>query len=492
MAMVRFAVLVAAGLSMAGGALASSFVMPENPGDFAEPVPFAALEEILAEADKAPHVSVTKEGESVEGRPLLLARIGHAEDQDPWRIFLIGLQHGNEPAGRDALAWMIRDYARHPEKLPRGVELYILPNINPDGGEKNQRRNANGIDLNRDHVELSQPETVTLHRIQRRLMPHVTVDCHEFGRDTSDYVAQGWLEWPLIMMDTAAHPLFPEPLVRAGERWVDDVAPVMEAAGFNYCRYFVGDAPPGEMRWSHPELGDARNTLGTYLGLSFIIESGIFRQAENQNADLGERVAAYVLLLRQFIENDQHRGADRAVIEAARAARLPRFLPTNYFWASVGLRERQVPVILKETGETRFVPTASLMDTLVVKTVVPTPRAYLIRPAQAELYAAWLGLHGVAFEVLDMPQTMRLQPARQVRFEEEDDDVYGRYSNRTINALEPIVEGEAEAGSLLVPLEGLQAFRAAIMLEPAQVFGLGQYKSFQVPAPDWPVVRVMD
>jgi len=54
----------------------------------------------------------------------------------------------------------------------------------PDGAEAGTRKNSAGADLNRDHVTLFQPETEALHRVARRVKPHLAVDAHEFGRDS--------------------------------------------------------------------------------------------------------------------------------------------------------------------------------------------------------------------------------------------------------------------------------------------------------------------
>jgi len=361
---------------VSAGPSTDEFQLPATPASFVQPVPYSALERILAQASRAPHVTVTREGDSVQGRGLWLVRIRTGTSPDPWRVFFYAQQHGNEPAGKDALLWMIADLARHPDKLPEGIELYILPMVNPDGAEAGQRRNANRRDLNRDHITLSQPETQTLHRIARRIMPHVAVDCHEFGRDGQDYAERGWISWPLIMMDAANHPLFDPEVTAAALRHVEAMRPVMAEAGFNYTRYYVGGPPPAEARHSHPELDDARNGVGAYGGMSFIIESGAFRRSATPHADLGQRVAAYHLLLGGFLSaNDPARAAERRAIELARSRALPAFLPTNYFWANRGLQIRTMPVIEKASGRTLEIPSASCFDDLVVKTVVEAPIA---------------------------------------------------------------------------------------------------------------------
>ncbi len=258
----------------------------------------------LTTVNQAKHISVFTEGESAGGNTIYSVKISHSVSADPWKILLYGQQHGNEHAGKEALLYLIEKIYENPEWLPKDIDLWIIPSVNPDGNAVNQRRNANNEDLNRDHILLSQPETQILHNLARKIMPHVSIDCHEFTRDSRDYLEKGWLEWPLIMMDTANNPLFDQDIYKAGVRWCEMVAEPLEKKGFNYTRYYVGGLPPNEeQRHSTLEMDDARNGLGAYGGLSFIIESGVKRGKENPQEDLAQRIAAYLTI---FEEKNGH------------------------------------------------------------------------------------------------------------------------------------------------------------------------------------------
>jgi protein MpaA len=79
-------------------------------------------------------------GSSVEGRPLTVTRRG-----DPLgvRVLVIGCIHGNEADGM-----AIVDRLESIE-VPDGVELWLVPTINPDGTAADIRHNASGVDLTR-------------------------------------------------------------------------------------------------------------------------------------------------------------------------------------------------------------------------------------------------------------------------------------------------------------------------------------------------------
>ena len=70
---------------------------------------------------------------------------------------------------------------------------------------------------------------------------------------------------------------------------------------------------------------------------------------------------------------------------------------------------------------------------------------------------------------------MTAESCALLRVEEEFDDLYGRYGGRTIVKRGAAKTIELPAGSLWVPLEGPDALRAAILLEPTAMYGLWQY-----------------
>jgi hypothetical protein len=63
------------------------------------------------------------------------------------RIYISAGIHGDEPAGPLAALKLIQE-----NRWPQGVEIFLLPCMNPVGFTSNRRENADGIDLNRDYL----------------------------------------------------------------------------------------------------------------------------------------------------------------------------------------------------------------------------------------------------------------------------------------------------------------------------------------------------
>jgi hypothetical protein len=252
--------------------------------------------------------------------------------------------------------------------------------------------------------------------------------------------------------------------------------------------------PDEEQRPSTLDADDARNGLGAYGCLSFIIEAGVKRSAPDPNADLGERVDAYLALFKFFLTGGRtHRAADLQAVRDARRAPLPAFLPVNCFWGNVDGKITEIQVTDRATGAVRAIPTANFMPDLVVKGSVPAPQAYAIDAAAAGAFRPLLEAHGLRFETLAGPRTVRAEECTLVRMEDTFDEIYQRYEGRQIVRREPAGTRELPAGTLLVPLEQPLARKAAILLEPCQLYGLYQYPGFRslaTPGGRLPVLRV--
>ncbi|HEV8311520.1 MAG TPA: M14 family metallopeptidase [Burkholderiaceae bacterium] len=110
-----------------------------------------------------------------DGSPAALARSGRPT------VLLVGQQHGDEPAGSEALLVIAQHIGDGPlASLLDRINVIVLPRANPDGADAKTRVSANGIDINRDHLLLRTPEAQAQAKLVREYRPQVVVDAHEY------------------------------------------------------------------------------------------------------------------------------------------------------------------------------------------------------------------------------------------------------------------------------------------------------------------------
>lgn len=119
-------------------------------------------------------------GESYEGRPLRVIKIG----QGKTRVLIWSQMHGNEPTATlslcDLLDFLIQDEQKEfLRSIEENLSLAIIPMLNPDGSERFTRRNAQGIDLNRDCIDQASPEMQAYFKFLKEFDPHWGLNLHD-------------------------------------------------------------------------------------------------------------------------------------------------------------------------------------------------------------------------------------------------------------------------------------------------------------------------
>jgi hypothetical protein len=131
-------------------------------------------------------LSLEVAGHSAEGRNLNLIQWG----QGGLPVLLWSQMHGDEPTGTAALLDIMNFLIAYPDHpLASGIRpklhLLMMPMLNPDGAERTRRRNAQGIDINRDAMALTTPEGRTLKAVRDRFKPEIGFNLHNQNPRTS-------------------------------------------------------------------------------------------------------------------------------------------------------------------------------------------------------------------------------------------------------------------------------------------------------------------
>ena len=127
-------------------------------------------------------------GRSVEGREIRAVRLGDTDS--PRKALVVGVIHGNEPAGLRVTR------ALRKRAGIKGVDLWLVDTVNPDGLARGTRWNGRGVDLNRNFPRgwrrspqsspyysgkraLSERESRIVKRWIERIQPAVTIWYHQ-------------------------------------------------------------------------------------------------------------------------------------------------------------------------------------------------------------------------------------------------------------------------------------------------------------------------
>ncbi len=182
-------------------------------------------------------VTVRQTGVSAGGRPLRLVIVGPTADTATIAagssILLLGSQHGDEPAGREAAMQKVRDHAASGSP---GTLLAVVT-ANPDGIASGREGNATGVNLNRDWVRLATPEVRAMMQTITSYRPDLIGDLHEYTSgywkypDSNDYIME------LFSLATDAPDVNADVIRLSGLARTDCAQPLMTAAGFTVKRY---------------------------------------------------------------------------------------------------------------------------------------------------------------------------------------------------------------------------------------------------------------
>jgi protein MpaA len=133
-------------------------------------------------------------GESAEGRPIVVRRTG--DPASPFKVLVVGSIHGDEPQGMR----VVDRINSGRDRLPAHIDLWTIRTVNPDGIRAGTRKNARGVDLNRNFrfrfdpsltggyesgpFPFSEPESRTVARIARRARFDLAVWYHQPWNET--------------------------------------------------------------------------------------------------------------------------------------------------------------------------------------------------------------------------------------------------------------------------------------------------------------------
>jgi len=400
-------------------------------------------------------------------------------------------QHGNEPSGKEAVLQILNKVASGTDSaLISNLDLFIIPLVNPDGNETGKRANASGVDLNRDHLLLSQPETRALHRVFERLNPEVTLDVHEYSAYRKEFRAAGYvrtadeqfgaptnLNVSSIIREFALQQLFPY------------LNSELKNKGIQFSNYYKMDGPADTIRTSTTSIDDGRQSFAILNTFSFILEG---KNGREMNDELERRTKGQAAAIEAFLSFINERS--EKIRQMVRAEQLKLCTSNDsvvvqmdyrYYGSKINLPMRDLKSNIDTLVSMLFSPAVEPL-----KSVRP-PAAYLIPKSRRDIIDL-LDRHSIVYTTMAQAAKIRgeiytVQNIEQVWLENK--------INTRVTTNSRFSDVVLETGDVLVSLDQRAAHMLVIALEPTSMWGIVQYDEFPhlcERGKDYPIIRILD
>jgi hypothetical protein len=492
MGVVALAALAAA-LVAAEGVSAQAPLTRAEATDYRETSRYADVMAFIDAIADSPRLHATTFGYSFEGRPLPLVVVGRGladgsptavRATDRLRVLVFANIHGGEVEGKEAAQMLLRSFAAgHHDAWLDSLVVLVVPIYNADGNERvavtnrarqhgpeggvGERGNAQGLDLNRDHMKLASPEARALVGLMRDYDPYLVVDLHTTNGTRHAYHL------------TYSPPLHPDTdpgltaLLR--EAWLPAVTRrLLEERGWHTYYYGNAYAPAGmELGWY---TFDHRPRFSTnYVGLRnrFAILSEAYSYLDFRGRV--EATAAFVDAILEYTH--AHAPAIRGAVRRADAVDVAgERLAVRAAFHRDGMTE-----ILMGAAEERLSPVSGRRYLARLDVIRPermpeygtfratelevAPAAYHV-PADQHAVLDLLTFHGIRFHALEAAREEAVErfAIDSVRVAEQEfqgrreREVFGRWEPATVSL---------PAGTLVVPVAGEPLGRLIFnLLEP--------------------------
>ena len=385
-------------------------------------------------------------------------------------VVVVAGQHGDEPAGTEALLVFAQQLAAGRfERILEQVDVYLLPRANPDGAALAQRAAADGVDLNRDHLLLRTPEARAQADLVRGIAPLVVLDLHEYPVDAALWSGRfGAVQRFDVLLQYATTANMPPFVTKAAEEWFRaPLASSLGAAGFSSDWYHTISADPADRRVSMgsaaPQLG--RNAHGLMNAVSLLVET---RGAGIGRTDFKRRVQAQITAVASVLGNAATRAADLAKLRqfVDRDVAASACKGEGVIEAGLTPSEYALPMLDPQTGAIRRV-TVTWESALELRVVKTRPRAcgYWLAGSETEAVRR-LRLLGIEVLQLELAGEMRGETYRETGRDAAAAQAGARLRVQT----QPILL-DVPAGSFFVSLEQPLANLAIAVLEPESPAG---------------------
>lgn len=458
---------------------------PSESIDFTKVTAYNEIAPFLSNTQKvSPFLKLPVIGQSVNKRNIHAVTFSSGEfgkDSTKVKVLMFAQQHGNEQSGKEAALLLIRELTR-PENhyLLSRLDIAIIPQVNPDGSELNQRRNASQADLNRNHLILTEPETKALHAFFDQFLFEVTLDVHEYSPYSDEWMNEGFRKNTLVALGAPTNLNVSEKIRNfAANKTLPFVMNQLSLNNYSSFVYCPGDPPgKGYLRHSTFDINDGRQSFAIQQTLSFIQEG--MNGTDNYIQNLKQRSLSQMAGMRSLLEfSYTNRDEILKIVNDERKALVQGSVTAGISIQSTHAgngQQLQLPVLSVKTGRDSTLTITDYRPVVRSLTEVKKPVAYLVPDDLTEVLD-WAERQKLTRKPYKPAPTDRIERAFVQRIDSIDFE-----GDTVVNpGLEPQIFSPEEISKtyIEIPTNQLKGLMVAIALEPKSMLGLVTYDKYR-------------
>lgn len=480
--------------------IAQDLMLPLLKNDYQKATTYEELTGFIKQLDETSDLlKVETIGQSVQGRNLYAMKFSSSEfgkDKSKIKVLFFAQQHGNEQSGKEGALLLAQELLKPENRyLFDKIDFVLIPQVNPDGSEANKRRNGNDMDLNRNHLILTEPETQALHRFFDNYLFEVNMDVHEYSPYGGEWEKYGYRKNADVTLGATTNPNVSDKIREFSNTGaVPYVLKSLSINNFSSSVYCPGGPPELDyIRHSTFDVNDGRQSFGIQNTLSFIQEgmNGTDMYIENiKHRSQGQMHGMRTMLEYVYL----HKNEIKKAVASSRKALISGKSNPKVSIQSEHVSNGEKLTLQLFSYSTQKDTTIIVSDYRpVVKSVydVTKPAGYLIPKTNKEL-VEWVGKH--AFVTADF-KPKKGQKIEQYTINSIDSIDFEREIIVDPNVETTDFTGEITAsGYLYIPTNQLKGNFIVLALEPKSMLGLVTYKQYEhllkIGEP-FPVLRLM-
>lgn len=457
--------------------------------------------EILEFIRKLPATSTKIEVEfiakSVEGKEIPVVKFSEGEfgkNGNKLKVLLFAQQHGNEPSGKEGALMLISKLASGElNYILEKIDLAVIPQMNPDGGDKNLRRNGNRADLNRDHLILMQPENQGLHNFFNKYLFEMSMDVHEYSPYSQSWAKYGYRKNSDVTLGTLTNcNISPEIRDFSNTTYILFIKDYITSAGYSFAEYTPGGPPEIEyIRHSTYDINDGRQGFGSLGTLSFIQEGingvdSIHMIERRSKSQLAGMIGYLEFAYKNAPQIKKMVKEERARLTAGK----PQKIAVQMIHANDG-RKLKMPLLSLTTNNDTVVEVSDYRPLVKPVFEVTKPLGYLIPEKNTDLMD-WVKKHNILINTFSPSGGEIIEQYTFTAIDSTDFEgdvvINPSYSIKAVSA------DKLKGGYYFLPTNQLTGNIIVQALEPKSHIGLSTYKPFEyliVKGANYPILRLI-